>query len=63
MKDEISTLRLSDTAGTSNEVIVGGVVSALVTVIVTFALRLLETLPAASLAQAYSVFAPALPKV
>jgi hypothetical protein len=56
----MGTVRLVAVAGMLKAVTVGAVVSR---VMVTEALRLAETLPAASLAQAYSVFAPALAKV
>jgi hypothetical protein len=60
----IDTVSEFDVAGMLKAVTTGAIVSPVGgNVMVTFAFRLLETLPAASLAQAYSVFAPALPKV
>jgi hypothetical protein len=60
----IDTVSELDVAGTLKPVTVGAAVSgAGGSVIVTVALRLFDTLLAASFAQAYSVFVPALPKV
>jgi hypothetical protein len=52
VKDEIGTVKELELVGIVNEETVGGVVSADGRVIVTEALRLFETFPAASLAQA-----------
>jgi hypothetical protein len=57
----IGTVRVLAVAGTENAVTVGAVVSGSVMVMET--LWLVDTLPAASLAQAYSVLIPAVPKV
>jgi hypothetical protein len=57
----IDTVSVLAAAGTVNAVTVGAVVSE--RVIVTEALFLVDTLPAASLAHAYRVLAPALGKV
>ena len=60
----IATVSELDAAGTEKVVTAGAVVSAAGgSVIVVAALLDAETLPAASFAQAYSTFAPSLPKV
>jgi hypothetical protein len=55
----IATVNELEVAGMLKAVTVGAVVSVVAIVIVTLALLLVDTLPAASFAQAYSVFAPA----
>ena len=63
-KDVIATVSEVDVGGTVKAVIVGAIVSAAGgSVIVVDALIEFEILPAASLAQAYSVLVPALPNV
>jgi hypothetical protein len=61
VKEVMGTVRLLEVAGMVKPVMVGGVVSGIV--IVTEAVRLVETLPAASLAHPYNVLAPAVAKV
>jgi hypothetical protein len=55
----MGTVKEEEVAGMLNPVMVGGVASVVVVVTVTEALRLLETFPAASLAQAKRVLVPA----
>ena len=63
VKRVIGTLSEFEVAGTEKPVTVGAVVSDELNVTVTEALRLAETFPAASLAHAYKVFAPAVATV
>jgi hypothetical protein len=55
----MGTVKEEEVAGTLNPVTVGGMASAVTIVTVTEALRLLETFPAASLAQAKRLLVPA----
>jgi hypothetical protein len=59
VKAVMETVRDEEVAGLLNPVTVGGVASVEGIVTVTEALRLLETFPAASLAQAKRVLVPA----
>jgi hypothetical protein len=62
VKEVMGTVRALDVAGIMNAVTVGAVASAWGRVIVTLALREVETLLAASLAHAKRVFAPSVPE-